>query len=130
MAHRLVPRHGQRYLSPRVVVARLQSEFPYFASSGEDGRRYVRAIVEQLSAIKQIGEVPVDAEYLDRLDKAQNSAIYVYFEDPSCATTYLSTVVIPGEPLFFYYLSSAHEQATQTLLLRCAAALDYEIVDI
>jgi len=113
-----------------VVVARLQSEFPYVASSEEDGRRYVRAIVKQLSAIKQIGEIPVDSEYLDRLDRAQNGAIYVYFEDPSCATTYLSTVVIPGEPLFFYYSSSAHERATQALLSRCAAALDYEIVNM
>jgi hypothetical protein len=128
MAHRLVARDGH-YLGPRVVVTRLQSEFPYVASSEEDGRRYVRGIIQQLSAIKEIGEIPVDSEYLDRLNRAQDGAIYIYFEDPNCET-HLSTVVIPGEPLFFCYSSSAHEQASQTLLLRCAEALDYDIVDM
>lgn len=129
MAHRLVARDGNRYLSPRVVVARLQSEFPCVASSEEDGRRYVRGIIQQLHAIKQIGDIPVDSEYLDRLEKAQNDAIYVYFEDWSSKSVYLGTAVIPGEPIFFSYSSSAQEQAAQPLLLRCAEVLEYDIVD-
>jgi len=130
MAHRLVARDGHRYLSPRVVVARLQSEFPYVASSEEDGRRYVRGIIRQLQAIKQTGDPRIDSEYLDRLERAQNGAIYVYFEDWSSETVYLGTVVIPGEPLFFNYSSSAQEQAARPLLLRCAAALDYDVVNM
>lgn len=130
MAHRLVPRDGRRYLSPRVVVSRLLSEFSNVSSSEKDGRRYVHGIIQQLHAIKRVGKVPVDSDYLDRLGKAQNDAIYVYFADWNSETAYLSTAVIPGEPLFFYYSSSAHEKAAKTLLLRCAEALDYDIVDL
>lgn len=130
MAHRLNPRDGRPYLSPRAVVARLQSVFPYVAWSEEDGRRYVGGIIRQLQAIKQTGNIPVDSEYLDRLERAQNGAIYVYFEDWNSEAAFLSTAVIPGEPLFFHYSSSAHEQAAKTLLLRCAEALDYDIVDL
>jgi hypothetical protein len=130
MAHRLVARDGHRYLSPRVVVARLQSEFARVASSEEDGRRYVRGIIRQLQAIKQVGDIAVDSEYLDRLEKAQDGAIYVYFEDWSSETAHLSTAVIPGEPLIFHCSSSAEEQATQNLLVRCAKVLGYDIVDM
>ena len=131
MAHRLCARDGHRYLSPRVVVTRLESEFAYVESSEEDGYRHVRGIVRQLQAIKQIGDIPVDNDYLERIKRAQNGAIYVYFgDDPSSETAYLSTAVIPGEPLFIDYASRAHEQAAQTLLLRCADVLDYDVVEI
>jgi hypothetical protein len=130
MAQRLVARDGHRYLNPRVVVARLQSEFARVASSEQDGRRYVRGIIRQLQAIKQVGDIAVDSEYLDRLVKAQDGAIYVYFEDWSGETAYLSTAVIPGEPLIFHCSSSAQEQATRDLLVRCAKVLDYDIVDM
>jgi hypothetical protein len=126
----LVTRDGQRYLSPRVVVARLVSEFPCVTSSVEDGRRYVQGIIKQLQAIRQSGDIPIDDDYLDRLAKAENGAIYVYFEDSSSATVYLGMAIIPGEPLFFTYSSSAQEQAARPLLLRCAKVLDYEIVDM
>ena len=131
MAHRLVARGGHRYLSPHVVVTRLESEFAYVESSEEDGRRHVRGIVLQLQAIKQIGDVPVDSEYLERLERAQDGAIYVYFgDDPSSETAYLSTAVIPGEPLFFDYSSRAHEAEAQMLLLRCAEVLDYDVIEM
>jgi hypothetical protein len=131
MAHRLNARDGHRYLSPRVVVTRLEAEFAYVESSEEDGRRHVRGIVRQLQAIKEIGDIPVDTEHLDRLKRAQNGAIYVYFgDDPSSETAYLSTAVIPGEPLFIDYASRAHEQAAQTLLLRCADVLGYDVVEM
>lgn len=131
MAHRLFARDGHRYLSPRVAVTRLESEFAYVESSEEDGRRHVRGIVRQLQAIKQIGDIPVDSEHLERLKRAQTGAIYVYFgDDPSSETAYLSTAIIPGEPLFFDYSSRAHEQAAQTLLPRCADVLGYDLVEM
>ena len=130
MAYCLVARDSHPYLSPRVVVARLVSEFPYVASSEEDGRRYVRGIIQQLQAIKQFGEIPVDREYLDRLERAEHDAIYVYFEDWNSDAAYIGTAIIPGEPLFFMYSSSEQEQAARPLLIRCAKALDYEIVDM
>lgn len=131
MAHCLFARDGQRYLSPRVVVNRLESEFAYVEASEEDGRRHVRGIVRQFQVIKQIGDIPVDNAHLERLKKVQNGAIYVYFgDDPSSETAYLSTAVIPGEPLFFDYSSRTHEATAQTLLLRCADALGYNIVEM
>jgi hypothetical protein len=129
MARRLVARNGQRYLSPRGVVARLVSEFPSVTSSEEEGRRYVRGLIERLQAIRQSGDIPIDKEYLERLTRAESGAIYVYFEDWSSANAYLGMVVIPGEPLFFTYSSSTQEQATHPLLVRCARVLDYEIVE-
>lgn len=113
-----------------MVVSRLLSEFTHVTSSEEGGRRYVQGIIEQLRAIRQAGQIPVDVEYLKRLKRAQDGAIYVCFEDwNSPQAAYLGTAVIPGEPLFFHYSSTAHEEAGRRLLLRCAKALDYDIID-
>jgi hypothetical protein len=130
MAHRLFPRDGQRPLNPRVVVSRLENEFAYVEASEEEGRRHVGGIIRQMLKLQQAGHIPVDLEYLERLKKAQGGAIFVYFgDDPGSEMACLSTAVIPGEALFFDYNSRAHENAAQPLLLRCAAALDYEILE-
>ena len=130
MAHRLTVRDGHRYLSPQVVVTRLESEFAYVEVDEEDGRRHVRGIIRQLQKISEMGLIPVDNEYLERLKKAQRGAIYVYFgDDPGSEIACLSTAVIPGEALFFDYASRAHEQAARPLLVRCAAVLGYDIVE-
>jgi hypothetical protein len=130
MAHRLYSRDGQRLLSPRVVVARLESEFAYVEASEEEGHRHVGGIIRQMLKLQQAGHIPEDLEYLERLKKAQRGSIFVYFgDDPGSEMACLSTAVIPGEALFFDYNSRAHERAAQPLLLRCAAALDYEIVE-
>ena len=131
MVHRLFAREGQRYLSPRIVLDRLESEFAYVESSDDEGRRHVQGLIRQLIRIKQMGKIPVDNEHLDRLKKAQNAALYVYFGDnPSSDTGYLCTAVIPGEPLIFDYTSREHQRAARPLLVRCAEALDYEIVEM
>lgn len=130
MAHRLCVRDGQRYLSPRTVVTRLEAEFPYVEVDEEDGRRHVRGIVRQLRRIRDMGLVPIDNGYVERLVKAERGAIYVYFgDDPGAEAECLSTAVIPGEALYFVYSSRRHAEASWPLLLRCAAALDYEIVE-
>lgn len=129
MAHRLCVRDGDRYLSPRVVVARLEAEFPYVEVDEEDGRRHVYGIIRQLERIGEMGLVPIDEAYVQRLKKAQRGAIYVYFgDDPGSETACLSTAVIPGEALYFVYPSRRHQEAAWPLLLRCAAVLGYEIV--
>jgi len=129
MAHRLCVRDGERYLSPRVVVARLEAEFPYVEVDEEDGRRHVYGIIRQLERIGEMGLVPIDEAYVQRLRKAQRGAIYVYFgDDPGSETACLSTAVIPGEALYFVYSSRQHQAAAWPLLLRCAAVLGYEIV--
>lgn len=130
MAHRLCVRDGQRYLSPRVVVARLEAEFPYVEVDEEDGRRHVRGIISQLQKISNMGLVTLDRTYLDRLKKAQNGSVYVYFgDDPGSEIAMLSTAVIPNEALYFVYASRRHAEATWPLLLRCASVLNYEIVE-
>jgi hypothetical protein len=130
MAHRLCVRDGERYLSPRVVVSRLEDEFPYVEVDEQDGRRHVRGIIRQLERIRDMGLVPLDHGYLDRLKKAERGAIYVYFgDDPGSERACLSTAVIPGEALYFVYSSWRHAEAAWPLLLRCAAVLGYEIVE-
>ena len=130
MAHRLCAREGQQLLLPRVVVSRLENEFSYVEASEDEGRRHVGGIIRQLRVLQETGNIPVDLDYLDRLTRAQRGAIYVYFgDDPGSEIACLSTAIIPGEALFFDYSSRAHEDATRALLLRCAVALDYEIVE-
>jgi hypothetical protein len=130
MAHRLHAREGRPLLLPRVVVSRLEGEFAYVEASEDEGRRHVAAIIRQLLRLQDAGHVQVDTAYLERLKKAQRGSIYVYFgDDPGDESGCLSTAIIPGEALFFDYSSPAQESAVQPLLLRCAAALDYEILE-
>lgn len=131
MVHRLYAPPGQLYLSPQVVLRRLESEFSYVETDEEDGRRHVRKIIRQLWQIKQTGKIPIDDDYLDRLGKVQRGAVCVFFGDnPGSEIALLSTVIIPGEPLIFDYLSRAHRQATEPLLVRCASALGYNISEM
>lgn len=130
MAHRLCAREGARYLSPQLVVSRLQAEFAYVEVDEEDGRRHVGGIIRQLQKMAAMGLMPVDNEYLERLKQAQRGAIYVYFgDDPGSEAACLSAAIIPGEPLYFDYPTPAHVEVFYPLLVRCAAALDYEIVE-
>lgn len=130
MAHRLCARDGQRYLSPRLVISRLESEFAYVEVDEEDGRRHVRGIIRQLQKISEMGLVPLDRAYVERLKKAERGAVYVYFgDDPGSETACLSTAIIPGEALYFVYASRRHADAAYPLLLRCASVLDYEIIE-
>ncbi|HEX6006145.1 MAG TPA: hypothetical protein VFZ14_19295 [Burkholderiales bacterium] len=130
MAHRLCARDGERYLSPRVAISRLEAEFAYVEVDEEDGRRHVRGIVRHLQRIAEMNLVPVDNDYVERLRKAERGAIYVYFgDDPGSEVACLSTAIIPGEALYFVYTSRRHAEAAWPLLLRCAAVLGYEIVE-
>jgi len=130
MGHRLYAREGKRLLTPRVVVSRLEGEFAYVEASEDEGRHHVGGIIRQLRKLQEAGNIPVDLDYLERLKKAQRGSIFVYFgDDPGSETACLNTAIIPGEALFFDYSSRAHEDAARPLLLRCAAALDYEVVE-
>lgn len=130
MAHRLYARDGRAFLAPRVVVSRLENEFAYVEASEDEGRRHVLGIIRQLLRLQQEGHLQVDIDYLERLKRAQRGSIYVYFgDDPGSETACLSTAIIPGEALFFDYESQTHEKAAKPLLMRCAAALGYEIVE-
>ena len=110
-------------MAPATLVA-------YVEVDEEDGRRHVRGVIRQLQKISEMGLVPLDRAYVERLRKAQRGAVYVYFgDDPGSETACLSTAVIPGEALYFVYSSRRHADAAYPLLLRCASALDYEIIE-
>ena len=129
-AHRLVPINGNHFLSPLVVGMRLASEFAYVEADEAGGLRHVMELMRQLEAKKSHGRNSLRDERLEHLDKVKDRAVYLCFgEDPGCATGYLCTVVIPGEPLIFEYESPAHERAVQPLLRRCAQVLGYDIRD-
>lgn len=130
MANRLCARNGGGYLSPRVVVARIESEFAYVEADAEAGRRHVRAIISRLKNLAANGLLSVDNEYVERLSKAEPGSIYVYFgDDPGSELACLGVAVIPGEALYFDYPSHAHARATLPLLARCAAILSYDIAE-
>ena len=111
-------------------MSRLESEFAYVEVDEEDGRRHVSGIIRQLRKMAEAGLIPLDNQYVERLKRGQRGAIYVYFgDDPGSETACLSTAVIPGEALYFDYSSRRHAEAAWPLLLRCAAVLDYDIIE-
>ena len=80
----------------------------------------------QLGGRKVAGQ----SERVKYLAEAQSRAVYVRCGDnPGSETDYLSTVVIPGEPIIFEYDSKAHAQASRALLQRLAKVLGYKIVE-
>lgn len=127
MADRLRPNKSDVYLSPRVVVNRLGSEFSYVETDGEEGRRHVVETIERLKS--DTSSRYVNHQMAQKLARIKNRAIFVCFgDDASSDLALLSTYVIPGMPLAFEYASVTHEHAVQHLLTRCAIALGYEIV--
>jgi hypothetical protein len=127
MADRLLPNTASGYLTPRVVVNRLKSEFSYVEADGEEGRRHVVETIERLKADNSSRYV--DHQLVQKLTRIKNRAIFVCFgDDASSDLALLSTYVIPGMPLAFEYASLTHEQAVRHLLTRCAVALGYELV--
>jgi hypothetical protein len=127
MADRLLAKNASVYLAPLVVVNRLESEFSYVETDGEEGRRYILETIERLKANTSLRSV--DHQMVQKLACIRNRAIFVCFgDDAGSDLALLSTYVIPGMPLVFEYESVTHEHAVRHLLTRCAVALGYEIV--
>lgn len=126
--HRIIPRNGNRFHSPLLVVKRLQTEFAYVEADEAVGRRHVTAMIKELES--EIGgrANSIHRRRLEYLSQVKDRAVYVHFgDDPGSETEYLCTVVIPGEPLVFEYESIAHQRAVRSLLARCAQILEYDI---
>lgn len=124
MADRLL---ASTYLTPMIVVSRLESEFSYVETDGEEGRRYVLETIDRLRA--DTSSRYVDHQMVQSLARVKNRAIFVCFgDDASSDLALLSTYVVPGMPLVFEYASAAHERAARPLLARCASVLGYEII--
>jgi len=110
------------------AINRLSSEFANFHADREKGSEYVRQMLQQLTKMKHLTPPPATNEEITRLEGLQGESIFVSISDEAnSGVSYLTTCIIPGQPLFFGYSSAKHQLAAQSLLDRCAAALDYEI---
>ena len=130
IANFLEPQDGETFVSVPIVVSRVGREFAYVESDGELGRRHVAKMISDVDA--QLGgtEASGRKERAKYLAEVLNRAIYVRCGDnPGSETDFLSTVVVPGEPIVFEYESKAHEAASRMLLLRFAKILGYKIVE-
>ena len=130
MWHRLSPRTCGHYLCPPEVVRRLKREFAYVETSDEDGQRLVLEIIQQLVALRHAGAACIDAKYLAHLEQVQERAIVVHFgDDLTSDASLLSVPVVPEEPLIVEYASPGHQQSLRPLVARCAAVLEYDMVE-
>ena len=128
MPDSLVANSADGYLTPWGVVNRLKSVFAYVEVDGEEGRRHVLETIARLRA--DGSRRHVDHLFVERLAGVKNRALYVCFgDDVGADSVTLGTYIVPGMPLAFEYASAKHdEDAAQELLIRCAAALGYEIL--
>jgi hypothetical protein len=128
MPIRLCAKAQHEYLEPREVVDRINTVFAYVEVNEEAGRKHVAEVLAQLQTMMRDGTIPQDDHYLLHMKRMRNEAVFVYFgDDPGIEEKCLNTTIIPGEPLYFYYSSSAHEAAGRPILERCATVLDYDI---
>jgi len=126
----LEPQDGETFVSVPLVISRVGQEFAYLESDGDLGRKYVGQMISDIDSQFGGRQVAGQNERAKYLAEVQNRAIYVRCGDnPSSETDYLSTVVVPGEPIIFEYDSKAHEQESRELLQRFARVLGYKIVE-
>lgn len=129
LAQRLSPPNGQRFLSPLVVVKRIECEFAFVEADEEEGCRHVQEMMKRLVARNNGRRNGVPDERLEHLANVMHRAVHVCFgDDPGTETEWLCTVVIPAEPLVFEYESLVHARSVQGLLRRCAKILGYGIL--
>ncbi len=131
MAHRkLVPKSGSTYLSPSEVIARLQSHFKHVEIDQRQGEAHVDKMVDQLTRMQFLTPPPATPEEIERLRSLRAQAVFVMFcDDSDSEHSYLTTTVIPGEPLFVGFSSSDHEEASARLLEECAMILGYDVTE-
>lgn len=131
MGHRkLFPKSGNKYLSPSEVITRLQAHFEHVEINQHQGATHVDKMVDQLTRMRFLSPPPATPEDIERLRSYRSQAVFVKFcDEPDSEHAYLTTTVIPGEPLFFGFSSSDQEEAAAKLLERCALILGYEIIE-
>ena len=121
MAHRLVPKANQRYLSPDEIVRRLEDEFGYVVADREAGADMVGDMIAQFLRMR------APQELIESHRKAQEQAIRLLVADEPTTEALLVFVAMPNAGLFIDYHSRQHEVAADGCLHRCASALGYEI---
>ena len=122
MSHLLKPYEDADFLAPEEVATRLQEEFAYVDVDREQGKDIVGDTIAKLI------ELRAPQEIIDEQRAAQAEAIWMVVADDSTSDDDLQFTVKPNEGILIGYSSAQHEEATRTLLDRCAAALNYQIV--
>ena len=126
----LMPRAGGRYLNPVEVIRRVEGAFGYVETTEEDARQHVLEWMNQLAFVAAEGRTAADDKYLAQLERLQDAARFVHFgDDVGSDGILLSMLMIPHQPLVIEHPSHVQEEQAQALIARCAAALDYEIVE-
>ena len=73
---------------------------------------------------------PFARNSIAQIEQLQDAACVVHFgDDVGTDGVLLSMLMIPHQPLVIEYSSHAQKEETQPLIARCAAVLDYEIVE-
>ena len=121
MTHRLEPIDERSYLSPASIVERLRHEFSYVAADSDEGSKVVGKMIAKLEELKAPQAI------IDQARFAQSEAIAVEIADEMGADSYLRFTVKPHEGILIEYHSAQHEEAANSLLLRCARVLCYRI---
>jgi hypothetical protein len=122
MAHRLVPESECPPLDPVEVIRRLRREFVAVVEDREAGARHIDQMIVQFQRMGMPGEVI--AAHREMREQAFR---VVVTDDAASDVAYLHFVTMPGEGLFIGYHSGWHEEASRSLLERCARALGYRI---
>src|SRR5262245_2964556 len=136
MAHRLAPRNGGVFLPPAEVVKRAREEFAYADADAEAGADHVGDMIAHFLRMKagyaRWKNPPSDAAGLDgmiaRLEAIRQDAVMLTFgDDPTSEYAYVSSAILPEEPLFIGYCCGQHEDEASPLVRRFAATLQYDL---
>jgi len=99
---------------------------PYTAAMQVIEDERVDEVIREMERRNRRARDPLLVERMEQLERVKDRAVHVCFGDnPGCDKSYLSAVVIPGEPLIFDYESAEHEESVQPLIERCAKILGY-----
>jgi hypothetical protein len=122
MAHRIDPLDGQSYLAPPEIVRRLELEFGFVDADAARGAEQIEAM------IRQFERMDFPKAVIDEHRELKPLAIHITVSDrPDFEDDYLSFLAKPGDGLLIGYHSKQHEDTAASLLVRCRAALGYQI---
>lgn len=122
MSHRLEPRDGQPYLDPEQVARRLQEEFSCCEVDADQGQDDVGDMLAKLIELKAPQSI------IDEVVAGRDRALRVTISDDTSSESYLSFIVRPDDGPLIGYHSAQHEEASRSLVERCAVVLGYEII--
>jgi hypothetical protein len=119
---KLFPPEGRDFLPIDEIVGRLRDEFAVVDVDKDGGWDHVASMIA--ATLEFSDELPHKQGQLTKLQSIQDEAVYVSFGD--CLSTAASCCLIPASELFFDDPDVLADPG-RSLLVRCAAALEYEM---